>query len=202
MNGLNYGMVLQWNLSWETTFMRDHLSWKTTHFWQKDQHFNTTEPVTRDHLSWETTFLWPKGWSFKTGSTVLCQAVLLVYTVALVLRLSASAILSTLRKSIGSGSVAPSSPLIRALYWLMLWLMLFWISCSFWTRPRVWMFHVWGEESKKPYSFNSMINFLIIHPQNLPIIYHWIYCIINPPTTGRSFSYRTITLAQLFTQKQ
>ncbi len=49
-------MHIQWNLSWETTAMRDHLSWKTTHFWQKDQHFNTTEPVTGDHRSWETTF--------------------------------------------------------------------------------------------------------------------------------------------------
>ncbi len=52
--------------------LRDHLSWKTTHFWQKNKHFNTTEPVTRDHLSWETTFLWPRGWSFKTTSTVSC----------------------------------------------------------------------------------------------------------------------------------
>ncbi len=48
----------------------DHLSWKTTHIWQKDLHFNITE------LSPETTcldrahFLWPMGWSFKTGSTV------------------------------------------------------------------------------------------------------------------------------------
>ncbi len=24
---------IQWNLSWETTAMRDHLSWKTTYFW-------------------------------------------------------------------------------------------------------------------------------------------------------------------------
>ncbi len=63
--------VVQWNLSWETTAMRDHLSWRTTHFWQKDQHFNTTAPVTRDHLSWETTFWWLKGRSFKTGSTVM-----------------------------------------------------------------------------------------------------------------------------------
>ncbi len=54
-------------LPWETT---DHLSWKTTIFWQKDLHFNITEPVSRDHLFWQTTFLWPMGWSFKTGSTV------------------------------------------------------------------------------------------------------------------------------------
>ena len=64
------GQYIQWNLSWVTTAMRDHLSWKTTHFWQKDQHFNTSEPVTRDHLSWETTFLWPMGWFVKTGSTI------------------------------------------------------------------------------------------------------------------------------------
>ena len=47
---------LQWKLFWETTAMRDHLSWQTTHFWQKDLHFHITEPVTRDHLSWQTTF--------------------------------------------------------------------------------------------------------------------------------------------------
>ncbi len=50
--------------------MGDHLSWQTTHFWQKDLNFNTTEYVTRDHLSWQTKFLWSMGWSFKTGSTV------------------------------------------------------------------------------------------------------------------------------------
>ena len=38
---------LQWNLSWETTAMRDHLSWKTRHSWQKNLHLNITEPVTR-----------------------------------------------------------------------------------------------------------------------------------------------------------
>ncbi len=63
--------AVQWNLSWETTAMRDPLSWQTMHFRQNDLHFNITEPVTRDHLSWQTTFLWPMGWSFKTGSTVL-----------------------------------------------------------------------------------------------------------------------------------
>ncbi len=62
--------IVQWNLSWQTTAMRDHLSWQTTHFWQKDLHFNITEPATRDHLSWQTTFLWLMGWPFKTGSTV------------------------------------------------------------------------------------------------------------------------------------
>ncbi len=50
--------------------MRDYLSWQNTHFWQKDIHFNTTEPVTRDHLSWEAIFLWQMGWSFKKGSAV------------------------------------------------------------------------------------------------------------------------------------
>ncbi len=48
---------IRWNLSWETTAMRDHLYWQTTHFfWQKDLHFNIPEPVTGDHLSWQTTF--------------------------------------------------------------------------------------------------------------------------------------------------
>ncbi len=61
--------LLQWNLFWETTAMRDHLSWKTRYSWQKILHFwcNWTcrqrPPVLRDH-----TFLWPMGWSFKTGS--------------------------------------------------------------------------------------------------------------------------------------
>ncbi len=45
-------------------------SWQTTHFWQKDLHFNIL-PVTRGHLSWKTTFLWPVGWAFRTDSTVL-----------------------------------------------------------------------------------------------------------------------------------
>ncbi len=36
---------IQWNLSWETTAMRDHLSWKTTYVWQIVPHFNTVEPV-------------------------------------------------------------------------------------------------------------------------------------------------------------
>ncbi len=65
---------IQWNLSWKTAAMGDHLSGQTTHFRQKDLHFNTTEPVTRDHLSWQTTFLWPMEWCFKTGCTVLLPA--------------------------------------------------------------------------------------------------------------------------------
>ncbi len=63
-------LSIQCNLFWETTAMRDHLSWQTTHFWQKDLHFSISEPVTRDHRSWWTTFLWQKGWSSKGGSTV------------------------------------------------------------------------------------------------------------------------------------
>ena len=49
---------------------RDHLSWRTTCFWQKVLHFSVNEPVTEDHPSWETTFLWTMGQSFKTGCTV------------------------------------------------------------------------------------------------------------------------------------
>ncbi len=62
---------VHWNLSWETTAMRDHLSWRTTSFYQKLLHSSVYELVTKDHLSWETIFLWPMGWSFKTGSTVI-----------------------------------------------------------------------------------------------------------------------------------
>ncbi len=42
--------VVQWNLSWETTAMRDYLSWQTTHFWQKNLHFNIIEPVLTGHI--------------------------------------------------------------------------------------------------------------------------------------------------------
>ncbi len=61
-----YLLTVQWNLSWATTAMRDHLSW---YFLQKVVYLNVIEPVTRDHLSWET-FLQQMGWSSKTGSTV------------------------------------------------------------------------------------------------------------------------------------
>ncbi len=67
---LNWEAV-QWNLFWETTAMKDHLSWRTTYSWQKVPNFSVIESVTKDHLSnWETIFLWPMGWSFKIGSTV------------------------------------------------------------------------------------------------------------------------------------
>ncbi len=58
-------LEIQWNLSWETTAMRDHLSWKTISFWQKVLHVSVNAPVTKDHLSSEPSF-WPMGWSFKT----------------------------------------------------------------------------------------------------------------------------------------
>ncbi len=45
-------LYIQWNLSSETTSMRDHLSWRTTYSWQKVQHFNATVPVTRDRPVW------------------------------------------------------------------------------------------------------------------------------------------------------
>ncbi len=70
MPGNDVSALVQWNLSWETTAMRDHLSWKTIDFWQKVLHFSVNEPVTKAHLSWDH-ILWPMGWSFKTGSTVL-----------------------------------------------------------------------------------------------------------------------------------
>ena len=57
-------LPVQWNLSWETTVMRDHLSWRTTCVWQKVTHFNVNEPVTKDHLS-ETIFLWSTGAVFQ-----------------------------------------------------------------------------------------------------------------------------------------
>ncbi len=62
---------LQRNLSWETiAMMRDHLSWRTTSFWQKALHFSVNEPVTKDHRSSETIFYDHILWSFKKGSTV------------------------------------------------------------------------------------------------------------------------------------
>ena len=48
---------IQWNLSWETTAMRDCLSWMTTSFWQKVLHSSVYEPVTKDHLSWDHIFM-------------------------------------------------------------------------------------------------------------------------------------------------
>ncbi len=57
---------IQWNLFWETTAYRDHLSWKTTHSWQKVLPVNVTEPVYLRLI----TLLWSMTRSFKTGSTV------------------------------------------------------------------------------------------------------------------------------------
>ena len=58
------------DLPWNTTVMRDHLSWKTTYSWQNlGNTFQCLEPVIKDHLPWETTTLWPIRWSLKTGST-------------------------------------------------------------------------------------------------------------------------------------
>ena len=47
---------IQWNLSWETTAMRDHLFWKTRCSWPKDTTFyrnwtcHERPPVLRDHI--------------------------------------------------------------------------------------------------------------------------------------------------------
>ena len=71
MSGSSTRAQIQWNLSWETTAMRDHLSWKTTHFFAEGPtlQYNWTchqrPHVLRDNI------LLLKGWSFKTGSTVL-----------------------------------------------------------------------------------------------------------------------------------
>ncbi len=65
-----YSLIIQWNLSWGTTALRDHLSWKTTIFWQIDIQFNITEPVSRNHLSWDTICLKWKEWSFMIVFTV------------------------------------------------------------------------------------------------------------------------------------
>ena len=50
-------LLLQWNLSWETTAMRDHLFWRATYSWWKVLHFKTNEPscpqkppLLRDHI--------------------------------------------------------------------------------------------------------------------------------------------------------
>ncbi len=45
--------------------MRDHLSWRTVHSYQKVLYSNATEPVTKDHLSWDTTSLWANGVVFQ-----------------------------------------------------------------------------------------------------------------------------------------
>ncbi len=86
LNSLLSMLSIQWNLSWETTAMRDHLSWRTTSFSQKVLHFQCNWPVTKDQLSWETTFLWPMGWSFKICYTVLWIGSS-VWTVAIILNI-------------------------------------------------------------------------------------------------------------------
>ncbi len=68
--------LVQWNLSWEATTMRDHLSWQITHFWQKDLNFNITEPVTGDHLSWQTKFC--GQWGGLSKLVLLYKIVLMV----------------------------------------------------------------------------------------------------------------------------
>ena len=37
---------IHWNLSWETTVIRGHLSWTTRYSWQQVPHFSTTETKT------------------------------------------------------------------------------------------------------------------------------------------------------------
>ena len=61
----HYLLVIQWCLSWRTTAMRDHQSWRTTKFCQKVPHFNANEPVTKGHLPWDTILLWPMGIVFQ-----------------------------------------------------------------------------------------------------------------------------------------
>ncbi len=48
--------AVQWNLFWETTAMRDHLSWKTIYPWQKIIYFNAIEPVSPKTTCLETIF--------------------------------------------------------------------------------------------------------------------------------------------------
>ncbi len=62
---------LQWNLSWETTALRDHLSGRTTSFWQKLIHFSVNEPVTvlRDHIFMANGVVFQDGfYCINTGS--------------------------------------------------------------------------------------------------------------------------------------
>ncbi len=50
-------VLLQLNLSWVTTAMRDHLSWRTTNLRQKVLQFNANEHVIKDDLSWNHIFM-------------------------------------------------------------------------------------------------------------------------------------------------
>ena len=67
-------IVLQWNLSWETTGMRDHLSWKTTHWFLAEGptfQYNWTchqRPPERPH------FLW-----YQWGGVSTCSRQVLLY---------------------------------------------------------------------------------------------------------------------------
>ena len=44
--GLSHAFMVQWNLSWETNVMKDHLSWKTRYFEQKVLYCNVIDPAT------------------------------------------------------------------------------------------------------------------------------------------------------------
>ncbi len=76
MNMMKSGIIwtlecIWWKLSWETTPVIDHLSWKAKYSWQKGSMFQCYWTChRRASVFWETTFLWPVGWSSKTGSTV------------------------------------------------------------------------------------------------------------------------------------
>ncbi len=54
--------------------MKDHLSWKTTHFRQKNLHFNVTEPVTRNFLSWDHILCQWGGFSSKYSTLLFKQS--------------------------------------------------------------------------------------------------------------------------------
>ncbi len=57
-----WSIDVQWNLCYNITVMRDHLSNKTT-LVGTDLHFYIFVHPIKDHLSYKTTFCWPMEWS-------------------------------------------------------------------------------------------------------------------------------------------
>ena len=68
----NFNILIQRKLTWETTAMRDHLSWKTCEILLVEVlmfKYILFGPVTKDHLPWKTIF-WLMGLFFQKRSTV------------------------------------------------------------------------------------------------------------------------------------
>ena len=62
--------TVQWNLSWGTTSVRDHLSWKIRYSWHKVSYFNSINPVNQRPPVLKRPFFMANGVVFRDGFTV------------------------------------------------------------------------------------------------------------------------------------